>query len=193
MNANRDACPLAGSFRILRGGGRTTLTGSFGREWSLEEASRRMRGEGPALRGLELRWFTGKRVPGDFCWSSLLFGPIVSERVVERLVSRGMTGFETAKCAVVDKAGKVHRGYHALIIKGRCGELVGSSPCVGGRGGGVCPLWFVPESWDGSDVFCPPAESGAVFVSARCKEILVELKASGVWIEPVCRVGEVDP
>jgi hypothetical protein len=87
---------------------------------------------------------------------------LVSDRFIS--VLKGFSGWRTYAVEIYDQHGEFVPGYHGLAVIGRCGPIDDElSPVM------VLPppvpegeamlhrigVRFWPETWDGSDVFCP--------------------------------------
>jgi hypothetical protein len=89
-------------------------------------------------------------------------------------------------------------GLEGLAVTGRCGKI---DPAMSTRmqkiwPGGVFPsfkgYFFKPESWDGSDMFCPE-RTAHVFVTSPVRELLRRSKVTNVAFRPIIDIefGEV--
>lgn len=124
----------------------------------------------------------------DFVGTTHAVIRLVSSRVVELLHREGVTGWATFDVEVLSKRGMPIEGYHGLAITGICGSIDNSKsprvwrePAVSGGNRYQAWLGLYPDldSWDGSEVFGPPA-TGYVFVTERVKNLLERHKVTGV-------------
>lgn len=132
--------------------------------------------------------------PKDFVASGYPALFLISDRV--RTLLEPVTGWGTYRVEVWSKNQMRVEGYSGFCVSGRCGpiedslgEVVVKPPRVSGgvsytvlRG-----LYFVPSSWDGSDVFVP-ASSNWVIVTRRVKQLLEAAKVRNVQFEPLTAV-----
>jgi hypothetical protein len=125
----------------------------------------------------------GGQEPGDVIWTTSAAPLIIHERVVELLTHSALTGWSTYPVEVHSKSGRVVPGYAGLAVSGRCGPVDISRSAIGLRQmpGGWFPYFrghfFVPDTWDGSDLFmAAPDHLGKVstmrFLSARGRQVL---------------------
>jgi hypothetical protein len=154
-----------------------------GREFDL------LRSEWSPPSPLAVRWQMGKKSPGDVVWTTLAVPVIISARVVTLLQDNNFTGWSTYPVVVYDQTGSTVNGYFGLSVHGRCGEIDNArsqqveQECPGGNFPVNRGLFFDPEPWDGSDVFCPAGCSGWVFVTANVKKTLEAAKIDNISLE----------
>ena len=124
--------------------------------------------------------------------ATLLF----SDRFVAVLAGGGFSGWRTYPVEVFDAHGDIVPGYHGLVVTGGSGPLVDSlSPVMEAPPfiqGGEVPLLrigirFHPESWDGSDVFCP---SGTTYtlVTQEVRDALVAAKVTNLDLKRITEI-----
>jgi len=136
-------------------------------------------------------WHMG-RTPYDLIPTGDPMLILISQRVVDVWQKHGFTGWTTFPVEVWNKKQKLE-GYYGLVITGRCGpidrsrsEIVWRDPVVpGGEGHYYRRGWlFDPETWDGSDLFCPE-KSGAIFVTQRVKEATEQARLTNIMFKPI--------
>lgn len=129
----------------------------------------------------------GRSAPGDVIWTTYAAPLIVHDRVLEILRTLGATGWTTFPVEVLNKVGEPVAPYHGLGISGRCGvvDLTRSPIELREYPGGWVPHfkghYFIPDTWDGSDLFmeAPDATDRRTthrFVTRRVKEALDRAK-----------------
>jgi hypothetical protein len=149
------------------------------------------RGERTPKKPIVLQWYMGRRIPGDFVWTSIAVLDIVSDKVVSVLRKNFCSGWSTYPVRLYDHAGNLVTGFHGLSVHGRCGPRQpersipvekdqGSGPRTVYRG-----LFFDESAWDGSDVFAPSDGTGFVFVLERVRDLLLQAKVKGSRFERV--------
>jgi hypothetical protein len=117
------------------------------------------RAEVGAAAPVRVSWDMGAAAPGDILWTTSAYPLLVHARVVELLTNAAFTGWATYEVEVITKTGKAAPNYFGLAITGRCDRIdLSRSPIVLNRmPGGWNPqfqgYYFVPDSWDGSDLF----------------------------------------
>ena len=129
---------------------------------------------------IQLVWGMGGRVPSDVVWPMAAKPPFVSSKVVELLHSYDITGWDICPTQITDRNGELHTNYHRLMIVARCGPIDWTKGerfwhtehwrAWAYRGG-----WFDPESWEGSDLFCP-VNSGFILASERVVNVCQRAK-----------------
>ena len=124
---------------------------------------------------------------------------LVSDRVQSAFRDADITGWRPHPITFVDRKGAAIQGYDALTITGRCGPL-DDSRCIKGTRlfpGAIKPsvcyfgFYFDEDSWDGTDIFTPQG-SLATLVSRRVIEVLADIKATNIHLQPILEV-DVDP
>lgn len=138
-----------------------------------------------------LTWAMGGGTPGDVVWTTSAAPLVVHARVVQLLRDHEFTGWTTYPVTVTAKNGAIHSDYFGLAIRGRCGPLDLSRSVVGlaEYPGGWVPHfqghYFVPDTWDGSDLFMEsPDALGRVTMSRlftdRVRRALERAKVRGL-------------
>jgi hypothetical protein len=133
----------------------------------------------------------GGAVPGDVVWTTSAAPLVTHARVVELFQKHGFTGWTTYPVSVAAKSGEIHTDYHGLSITGRCGPIDLTQSAIGltEYPGGWAPHfeghYFVPGSWDGSDLFMEgPDALGHVttsrFVTSTVRNALERAKVRGL-------------
>lgn len=117
------------------------------------------RGEVTTEVPVGLTWAMGGGAPGDVVWSTSVHPLVVHARVAEVLRAHAFTGWGTYPVTVVARSGVEHHDYVGLAVTGRCGPVDLARSVVGLQEfpGGWAPYfegqYFVPDTWDGSDLF----------------------------------------
>lgn len=127
------------------------------------------------------------RIPTDLVSASSAMVSLISEKFRRILVEHSISGWRTFPAEVYGADGKLLPGYHGLAIAGRCGEIDETKSRLTNvkLPGMVRPMrmitgmFFVPESWDGSDIFLSPGK-GFKFCTERVAEIIKEAKITNV-------------
>jgi hypothetical protein len=131
-------------------------------------------------------------------WGGIL---LVSDRVISALEEHHFTGWRAYTVALFDSRGAAIDGYSGLAVTGRCGPVEdGLSPLMPvpprGPGGSVVMarigLRFVPDTWDGSDLFVPD-ETGLVFVTQAVRDALCAIKVTNMNFTRITEVEMVEP
>lgn len=130
-----------------------------------------------------LRTPTPQRLCMDFVCSSDHCQP----KVLHVLREHKVTGWSTYDVALSGAEGERLLGYSGLSIIGRCGAIqhdhsqeiqkpgpVGNTIIV------YKGLYFDADSWDGSDLFVPEADTGLLFVVDRVVTLLTAANVGGV-------------
>jgi hypothetical protein len=170
----------------------------------------RVEGVDPELEG-ERRWdpydvFTGRFVPPrplrfrrdegktayDFV-STTLFSPrLISQRVVDALTARSVTGWRTFPVELEDGGD----GFHGLSVTGTSGppvqewseEVTVPAPTPRGRPSQKLKgVLFDPDLWDGSDLFVPEG-TAYVLGTAKVAAALQDIGATNVEVTPITDV-----
>ena len=96
--------------------------GGFSR---VRDSTEILRGELSVSEGapVHIRWQMGSALPEDVIWTTAANVIIVSAKVVELFVQRGLSGWGTYPVRVTGKDGEEIGGYSGLCITGRCGCL----------------------------------------------------------------------
>jgi len=125
----------------------------------------------------------------DYVTTTYAILQLVSQRFIDVLREGGFTGWSTYPVEVYGKHGELIPGYHGLAITGRCGpiddsmsELIWCEPVQPGKTKHyqrLLGLYFDPESWDGSDLFCPEG-TARVIVRDVVKDALEAVKITNV-------------
>jgi hypothetical protein len=157
---------------------------------SVDDGFAAIRGEIRPATPVSVRWFTGRRVPGDFIWTSIAVPIIVSERVVSVLEGGSFTGWATYPVRVHGHNGEVISGYYGLCVPGRCGPVqperstfVETTRAPGtGRMSFYRGMYFDETVWDGSDLFVPVG-SGYVFAVRDVSDALLGMHPRDVTID----------
>jgi hypothetical protein len=132
---------------------------AIGDRTNLDLAIGLSRGEATIEQPVQVSHAMGSGIPGDVVWTTLGTPLIVHARIVELLQAHGFTGWSTYPVALVTKSGEASADYVGLTIHGRCGrvDLSRSTIELVEYPGGWFPhfkgRFFVPESWDGTDLF----------------------------------------
>jgi hypothetical protein len=112
-----------------------------------------------ALSRATVGWAMGSPEPSDVIWTTFAHPLIVDERVTQLLRANDVSGWDTYRVEVRNKAGVVVPGYAGLAITGRCGrfDFERSEIVLKEFPGGWFPrfkgIFVPPDSWDGSDMF----------------------------------------
>ena len=159
-------------------------------DMSTQEAFGLTRGEMTPTEPVELRWFVGRRVPGDFVWTGMAVLGVVSDKVVSVLRKSFCSGWSTYPVRLYDDADNLMTGFHGFAVHGRCGpmQLERSVHVEADKGAGrdaYRGLFFDESGWDGSDIFVPSDRSGMVFVLERVRSVLLQVKITGARFERV--------
>ncbi|HEX6700917.1 MAG TPA: hypothetical protein VF101_09330 [Gaiellaceae bacterium] len=121
---------------------------------------------------------------------------LYSDRLIGVLDSGGFTGWRTYAVEVYDEVGSAVPGYQGLVVTGRSGPIVRSlsramvvpPPVPAGK---AMPHWiglrFVPETWDGSDVF-RPAGTLWTLVTQEVRDSLVAARLTGLNLRRVTEI-----
>ena len=121
---------------------------------------------------------------------------LYSDRIVGALGTGGFTGWDTYPVEVYDEHGDLVRGYHGLVVTGRSGPLVDSLSPVMERApfvpDGPIPLVrvgirFLPETWDGSDVF-RPLGTGFTLVTQEVRDALAAVKPTNLELTRITEI-----
>jgi hypothetical protein len=146
-------------------------------------------------RPLRFRRAEGKRAY-DFVLTTFGMLPLISQRVVDALSERGVSGWRVFPVEVEDGKGQPVEGLHGLSITGISGAPVEGwsevvtvpAPTPQGRPAQKLKgLFFDPEGWDGSDLFVPEG-SAYVIGSDRVADALRDIDATNVELTPVTEV-----
>ena len=107
----------------------------------------------------------GADTPGDVIWTTSGDPLIVHSRVIDLLAANHFSGWTTYSVDVFSRGGDLVPGYLGLAITGRCGrvDLTRSKVVLREFPGGWIPHflghYFVPDTWDGSDLFMEATDS----------------------------------
>ncbi|MEQ1531004.1 MAG: hypothetical protein ABL925_16940, partial [Methylococcales bacterium] len=170
---------------ILRG----TFIGEFAEhDWAGHDNEELFRGETEVKSPLRVNWLEGASPAKDIV-KVMMFDLLISEKVVKLLTEHKITGWRTYPVNLYDRAGAYVPGYQGLSVFGRCG---GPDPAKTVRGlrefpTGMKPVYrgfyFDPDSWDGSDLFCPHDSTAHIFASEKVKTIFKKNKVSGAALD----------
>jgi hypothetical protein len=123
---------------------------------------------------------------------------IVSERFVGAL--EGFSGWRTYPVEIYGERGELIPNYHGLAVSGRCGPIdedlspvmVVPPPVPEGE---AMPhrigLRFWPETWDGSDLFCPDDGSAWTLFTQEVRDALVAAKVTGVDLDRITEIEQL--
>ena len=127
------------------------------------------RGEITTNEPIRVTWAMGSAIPSDIIWTTSATPIIVHARVLEVFQHHQFTGWSTYPVAVWTKAGELAPDYFGLAINGRCArvDLSRSTSELREYPGGWVPHFrghfFVPDTWDGSDLFMEaPDQAGKI-------------------------------
>lgn len=121
---------------------------------------------------------------------------LAHERIVDCLRTRGFTGWSTYPVEIIGENTSPIPQYYGFSTVGRCGPIDSSKsirttlpPLVpdGPERDVMLGEYFDPDSWDGSDIFCPEGTI-ATFVLEPVKIALEEIRASNILFRPVTEV-----
>jgi hypothetical protein len=101
---------------------------------------------------------------------------------------------------VYDDRGEVVPGFHGLAITGRCGPIddelspvmVVPPPVPEGE---ALPhrigLRFWPDTWDGSDLFCPDDGSAWTLLAQDVRDALLAAKVTGIELDKISEIEQL--
>jgi hypothetical protein len=149
-----------------------------------EAPVRLLRGELSTSRPVRVEHAMGGQLK-DVIWTTWAGVFLVEQRVCDLLRRSGISGWTTYEVEVTDQRGLPVSGYSGFAVTGRCGPIdhpraelfLKASPVPHGKA-----TWFrkglflEPDSWDGSDLFCPDDTSTFVVATERTRRLLEKSK-----------------
>jgi hypothetical protein len=127
-------------------------------------------------------WTMGRGVPSDIAFSKHASLYLLSERVVDQLHGKQLTGWRAIKCDLRNKDGTSPPvPYYLLVVTGRCGPILYSKSERFDKQmpGGIFREWrgnfFEPNTWDGTDFFLPESTT-LICVTQRAKDAIQGMK-----------------
>ena len=138
-------------------------------------------------------WAMGSPEPGDIVWTTYAAPLIVHTRVIDLLAHHKFTGWTTYPVEVHTKSDRLVPDYFGLSITGRCGrvDLSRSAIEIQEYPGGWIPHfrghYFIPDTWDGSDLFMEaPDQLGRVstwrMMTGTLKRALAKAKVKNILV-----------
>ena len=121
---------------------------------------------------------------------------LYSDRLIRVLRDGDCSGWKTYEVEIYDELGHLVSGYHGLVVTGRAGPIVDSlSPAMEVPPyvpGGPVPVHrigirFLPETWDGSDVF-RPADTQFTCVTQKVRDALVAAKLTNLRLRRITEI-----
>ena len=114
---------------------------------------------------------------------------LISDKFLDVLEDNNFTGWDTYPVEILDKKGNEIKGYHGLIVPGRCGpilhhkaeEIIIDSP-IGKKMKAWKGLYFDPATHDGSD-FVVPEGTGFKIVKESVVEALKKAKITNIHFD----------
>jgi hypothetical protein len=146
-------------------------------------------------RPLRFRRSEGKTAY-DFVLTTFGVLPLISQRVVDALSERSISGWRTFPVEVESRGQDRVDGLHGLSVTGRSGppveawseEVTVPAPTPQGRPSQkLRGLYFDPEGWDRSDIFVPEG-TGYVIGTDRAVAALRDIGATNVELTPLTDV-----
>jgi hypothetical protein len=141
------------------------------------------RAETPVTQPVHIGWAMGSAAPSPVIWTTSAGPLILHESVLDLLAHERVSGWSTYPVEVYAKSGEPVPGFAGLAITGRCGPVDLSRSAIELREypGGWVPHfrghYFVPDTWDGTDLFMEAPDqlgktSTSRFLSPRGYSIL---------------------
>lgn len=111
----------------------------------------------------------------------------------------GFSGWQTYPVEIFDQDGEQVPRYHGLAATGRCGPIDDLSPVMvlppRFPGAEAMPnrigLRFWPDTWDGSDVFCPDDGSALTLLTQEVCDALVAAKITGIDLDRITEIEQL--
>lgn len=149
---------------------------------------------------LSARWAMGAATPDDVVWTRLAAPILLSERVINALRAKSITGWSAIPVELHGKDGRRFPPYYFIRINGRCGpiDITRSTKIDRIYPGGIRPvlrgLYFDPSTWDGSDIFLPASTTFKIAISP-VKELFEDLRVKNISFTRLDEVEQmhVDP
>lgn len=128
--------------------------------------------------------------------SAILF--LISERLLNTLESKRLSGWGRFNVKITKKNGEHITGYHGLCVTGRSGPIdLSKSTRMEKRfvHDGPISNFYIglsvrPDQWDGSDFFLPQGHFG-IFISQRAAEVLINGEFSNLFLQDATKI-EID-
>jgi hypothetical protein len=156
-----------------------------------EKSEDLIRNEYP-VRQLDIKHMEGSIEPGNLFWNSVAEPFCISQPLVEILQQNKITGWATIPATVLTKSGShTIDNYFALTVTGRADSIdylqtdIVFKQFPGGRFPHFKGLYFVPESWDGSDIFMERPDkdlnsSAFIYVTKKFVDIFKKNKVKNI-------------
>jgi len=118
---------------------------------------------------------------------------LVSEKVHDLLRSNKVSGWNTFPVKVFDSQKNEISGYYGFSVTGRCGPIDSSkskkvnkpAPTPYGKPYDALEgLYFLPGSWDGSEIFSP-SNTAHTFVTEKVKELFEQERITNAEFEKI--------
>lgn len=132
----------------------------------------------------------GGREPSDFIWTDAAIIRLVRRRLLELLRESNISGWSTFPVQIYNQANSLIDGYQGFSVIGRCGRIDPrlSKSFQKTMPGGTFPYFkgcfFDPDTWDGSQIFCPEG-TAHIFVVRSVYEALRAANARNVAYRPI--------
>ena len=136
----------------------------------------------------------------DCVYTTFVTLVLVSNRVVDLFARNEFTGWSVYPVEIYGHKGERLLGYHGLSVTGRAGPLDSSlsepwmfpAPTPQGKPHkGLKGLYFQPETWDGSDIFCPEGTAYKV-VTERVKKAIEQNEITNVYFRPLTEIENLE-
>lgn len=152
------------------------------------------RGQDSPQQPIKLGGYMGGQIT-DFLWSDLVHMVCISERVVEILGEKEVTGWSIYPVEVYGRKGEPLPGYHGFAVTGsECrrdrnrSQIFTRQAVPGGEPFDVYKgLYFQEEDWDRSDIFWVKSYGGIV-VTEKVYQLLKRAKFTNVKLTPLPEV-----
>ena len=145
-------------------------------------------------------YLQGKK-PYDIIGCSFPHLNIISKNFYELLKDNRVSGWDSYPVEVLKKGKVLLNDYYGLSIKGKCGPILDEKsnqmlmpPKVPSATSyyAYVGLYFDPNTWDGSDIFCPEG-SYHIFVTEKVKNLIEQAGITNVLFGKITEIENLSP